>query len=167
LSDEDLQRIADLKTEIEAKLDELKSQERLYTEILSLLDELLKKESFVKAVQMPTEGQKEEEMEIRQLKRPRDGMRLADAYIKKDSVIIKPLPELGLKIETPPFRSFFINKILEGMRSKDQEEVNEGKLSPNEALRFEIEEKDGVLQQIIIKNYRTQARLNEIINTAI
>lgn len=167
MSEEDLQRIADLKTQIEAKLDELRSQERLYTEMLSLLDELLKKESFVKAVQMPTEGQKEEEMEIRQLKRPRDGKHLADAYIKKDSAIIKPLPELGLKIETPPFRSFFINKILEGMRSKDQEEVEEGKLSPDEAFRFEIEEKDGVLQQITIKNYRTQARLNEIINTAI
>ncbi len=167
LNAEELQRLAELKTQIEAKLEELKDQERLYAEILSLIDELLKKESFVKAVQMPIEGQREEEEEIRQLKRPKDGLHLADAYIKKDSALIRPLPELGLKIETPPFKSFFVNKILEGMKSKDQEEVDEGKISPDEAFKFEIETKDGIIQQISIKNYRTQTRLNEIINTAL
>jgi len=99
LSTEELQRLAELKTQIEAKLEELRDQERLYSEVQSVIDELLKKESFVKAVQMPIEGQKEEEVEIRQLKRPKDGLHLADAYIKKDSAVIKPLPELALKQE--------------------------------------------------------------------
>ncbi|MEM3487920.1 MAG: hypothetical protein QXY52_06785 [Conexivisphaerales archaeon] len=167
MNTEELQRLAELKTQIETKLEELKDQEHLYSEILSLIDELLKKESFVKAVQMPIEGQKEEEIEIRQLKRPKDGLHFADAYIKKDSVVIKPLPELGLNAEIPPFKSFYINKILEGMKKKDQEEVEGSKIDPEESFKFEIEIKEGVIQQIVIKNYRTQTRLNEIINTAV
>ena len=167
LNTEELQRLAELKTQIEAKLEEIKDQEHLYSEILSLIDELLKKESFVKAVQMPIEGQKEEEIEIRQLKRPKDGLHLADAYIKKDSAVIKPLPELSLKPDIPPFKSFFVNKILEGMKSKDQEESEEGKIGPEELFKYEIEINEGVIQQISIKNYRTQTRLNEIINTAL
>jgi hypothetical protein len=167
LSTEELQRLAELKTQIEAKLDELRDQERLYSEVLSVIDELLKKESFVKAVQMPIEGQKEEEVEIRQLKRPKDGLHLADAYIKKDSAVIKPLPELALKQEIPPFKSFFINKILEGMKNKDKEEVEEGKITVEEAFKYDIEINDGIINQISIKNYSTQTILNEIINTAL
>lgn len=166
MSSEDLQKLAELRSQIEEKLEALRAEEKLYMDMLAVIDSILKKESFVKAVQMPTEGQKEEEAEIRQLKRPKDGAVLGTVKITKDQAIITPAPELGLRAEVAPFRSFFVNKILEGYRSQDREDVEEGKLGKDEAFNYDLDIENGLIQKIVIKNYRTQARLNEIINTA-
>ncbi len=166
MSTEEVQRLAELRSQIEEKLESLRAEEKLYMDILSVIDSILKKESFVKAVQMPTEGQKEEAAEVRQLKRPKDGALLGTVKITKDQAIIMPSPELNLKADVAPFRSFFINKILEGYKAQDKEDVEGGKLDKEQAFSYDVEIKDGVIQRIIINNYRTPARLNEIINTA-
>ena len=167
VSSEEVEKLAELRSKIEEKLEELREQEQLYTDLLNVIDSILKKESFVKAVQMPTEGTREEQAEVRELRRPKDGQLLGQVIITKDSAVIKPLPELRLRADVPPFRSFFINKILEAMKQKDKSEAEAGTLEGEELFDYTVEIKDGEIQQIVIKNYRTQARLNEIIHAAI
>ncbi len=167
MSSEELEKLAELRSKIEEKIEELKEEEAFYTDLLNVVDSILKKESFVKAVQMPTEGKKEEEAEVRELKRPKDGLLLGQVIITKDSAIIKPNPELNLRADLPPFRSFFINKILEQMKEKDRSRQSEGAITPEEVLDYTVEIKNNIIQQIVIKNYRDQGRLNEIIHAAI
>jgi hypothetical protein len=167
VSSEDLEKLANLRSRVEEKLEELKEEETFYMDILNVIDSILKKESFVKAVQMPIEGKKEQEAEVREIKRPKDGQLLGQVLITKDTAIIKPNPELNLRAEVPPFRSFFINKILEQMKQKDKAEESSGSLEQGRSLDYTIEIKDGIIQQIIIKNYRTQTRLNEIVHAVI
>jgi light-regulated signal transduction histidine kinase (bacteriophytochrome) len=104
---------------------------------------------------------------IRPLKRARDDFLLANAEVSPDAVVIVPAPGVNVNANTPPFRSFFLNRILEGMKGKDAEKVNQGALRESDALNYKVEEEgNGIIKRIVINNYRDKDRLQEIFNTS-
>ena len=84
---------------------------------------------------------------IKPLKRAKDDFLLANAEISPDAVVIVPAPGINLDANTPPFKSFFLNRILEGMKNKDAEKVSQGALSESDALNYKVEEDDSGEQQ--------------------
>jgi hypothetical protein len=114
--------------------------------------------------------QQTEEMEIkesRSLNRLKDNLLLAHVEISKSSVEITPAEGINLNVNTPPFKSFFLNRILEGMKTKDMEKLSNGQIKELELLNYHIkEDADGLIKRIIINNYRENERLNEIFNTS-
>jgi hypothetical protein len=110
---------------------------------------------------------------IKPLKRAKDDFLLANAEISPDAVVIVPAPDINLNANTPPFKSFFLNRILEGMKNKDAEKVSQGALSESDALNYKVEEDDsggggssGIIKRIVINRYREKDRLQEIFNTS-
>ena len=105
---------------------------------------------------------------IKPLKRAKDDFLLANAEISPDTVVIVPVSGINLNVNTPPFKSFFLNRILEGMKSKDAEKVSQGALRESDALNYRVEEDDssGVIKRIVINKYREKDRLQEIFNTS-
>jgi hypothetical protein len=105
---------------------------------------------------------------IKPLKRAKDDFLLANAEISSDTVVIVPVSGINLNVNTPPFKSFFLNRILEGMKSKDVEKVSQGALGESDALNYRVEEDDGsgVIKRIVINKYREKERLQEIFNTS-
>ena len=113
---------------------------------------------------------------IKPLKRAKDDFLLANAEISPDAVVIVPTPGINLNANTPPFTSFFLNRILEGMKNKDAEKVSQGALSESDALNYKVEEDDsggggsssssGIIKRIVINRYREKDRLQEIFNTS-
>lgn len=105
--------------------------------------------------------------DIRPLKRAKDEMMLANAEVTPASVVITPVQGMNLNSNTPPFRSFFLNRIVEGMKSKDATLVNQGSLKESDVLNYSVEEDAGnVIRKITINNYRDKDRLAEIFNTS-
>ena len=104
---------------------------------------------------------------IKPLKRIKDDFLLANAEISPDAVVIVPASGIDLNANTPPFKSFFLNRILEGMKNKDAEKVSQGALGETDALNYQVEEDDsGIIKQIVINKYREKDRLQEIFNTS-
>jgi light-regulated signal transduction histidine kinase (bacteriophytochrome) len=104
---------------------------------------------------------------IKPLKRIKDDFLLANAEISPDAVVIVPAPSVDLNANTPPFKSFFLNRILEGMKNKDAEKVSQGALGETDALNYKVEEDgSGIIKQIVINKYREKDRLQEIFNTS-
>jgi hypothetical protein len=112
---------------------------------------------------------------IKPLKRAKDDFLLANAEISPDAVVIVPTPGINLNVNTPPFKSFFLNRILEGMKNKDAEKVSQGALNESDALNYKVEEEDdsgdgsgssGIIKRIVINKYREKERLQEIFNTS-
>src|SRR5215217_5600962 len=105
---------------------------------------------------------------IKPLKRAKDDFLLANAEISPDAVVIVPAPGINLNANTPPFKAFFLNRILEGMKNKDAEKVSQGALSESDALNYKIEEDEsgGIIKRIVINKYREKDRLQEIFNTS-
>lgn len=112
---------------------------------------------------------------IKPLKRVKDDFLLANAEISPDAVVIVPAPSVNLNANTPPFKSFFLNRILEGMKNKDAEKVSQGALRESDALNYKVEEEEeddsvgggsGIIKRIVINKYREKDRLQEIFNTS-
>ena len=107
---------------------------------------------------------------VKPLKRAKDDFLLANAEISQDAVVIVPAPGVNLSANTPPFKSFFLNRILEGMKNKDAEKVSQGTLSESDSLNYKVEEEDdgggGIVKRIVINKYREKDRLQEIFNTS-
>jgi hypothetical protein len=120
-------------------------------------------------------GSGDDSRNIKPLKRAKDDFLLANAEISQDAVVIVPAPGVNLNANTPPFKSFFLNRILEGMKNKDAEKISQGALSESDALNYKVEEEDdsgggggssGIIKRIVINKYREKDRLQEIFNTS-
>lgn len=180
-TDEELRRAAELKAWAESRVTELQGELDRLREVLVVVDSVLRKTSFKPASQpgpiaeakKPVSAAKPAPTapsagyaETRQLKRSKDSYLLANAYISPASVVMIPASDVKLSVGTPPFKAFFLNRILEGMRGKDLDSSSKGDLSPDEVLTYEVEDSNGVISRITVKNYREKARLNEILSTA-
>ncbi len=119
-------------------------------------------------------GGNDDSRNIKPLKRAKDEFLLANAEISQEAVVIVPAPGVNLNANTPPFKSFFLNRILEGMRNKDAEKVSQGALSESDSLNYKVEEEyddsgggsSGIIKRIVINKYREKDRLQEIFNTS-
>src|SRR5688572_33458300 len=67
-------------------------------------------------------------VEIRPLKRAKDNLLISNAEYTPTYVRIALVDDINLNINTPPFKTFFLNRILDGMKMKDREKVQKGKL---------------------------------------
>ncbi|MEO9296275.1 MAG: hypothetical protein ABI347_11850 [Nitrososphaera sp.] len=186
-SDDDVRRAADIREWLVKQIaDKSEELERLRT-MLSLVDSLLKQGSFRPAAATMSEKQiaparqamtasppppaKQSSLEVgkdvRPLKRAKDEFVLANAEVAANSVTIVPAPGVQLSANTPPFQSFFLNRILEGMKSKDAEKVSQGAIKESDALSYRVDEEGGGnIKRIVINNYRDKERLQEIFNTS-
>jgi hypothetical protein len=104
--------------------------------------------------------------DIRLLKRAKDDFVLGSVEVMSAAAVIMPSPEITLNVNTPPFRSFFLNRILDGMKTKDAEKVGQGAMKESDALTYRVEEDNGAIKRIVIENYREKERLQEIFNTS-
>jgi hypothetical protein len=112
-----------------------------------------------------TEG-REEYRQVKPLKRLKDDFLIANAEISHNSVELIPAKGIALNVNTPPFRSFFLNRILEGMKTKDAEKISQNQIDESNSLNYNVDEdENGIIKRIIINNYRDKERLNEIFNT--
>lgn len=159
----DLKKAAELKLWLEGRIGQLEDEIDRLKESLTYVDATLRASTFKPAIEMMAETK--EPVEKRELKRDKGGQVIAVASITPDGVTIEPKEGLSLKSATPPFKSFLISKILQGMKAKDSELVSSGKLAKGAELRFDTEESGGKIGRLVIENYRDKARLNEILNT--
>jgi hypothetical protein len=161
-SDSDVKRAAELKLWLEGRIAQLREEIERLSETLGYVDATLRAGTFRPAIEMMSESK--EVPEVRELKRDKGGTVIATASITTEAVAIEP-SGVAIKPTTPPFKSFLVGKILQGMKAKDEELIKVGKLAKGDELRFDVEESNGTIGKIIIENYREKARLNEILST--
>ncbi|QQG49191.1 MAG: hypothetical protein HY247_02450 [archaeon] len=161
--DVELKKAAELKLWLEERIAEHEEEIGRLRETLGYVDATLRASTFRPAIEMMAEPR--EAPEVREIKRDKGGEVIATAAVTPDSVSVEPVGGVGLKAATPPFKSFLVTKILQGMKTKDEELVRAGKLSKGLELRFDVEEKNGLVGRLTVENYRDKARLSEILST--
>lgn len=108
-----------------------------------------------------------QDIEIRSLKRAKDNLLISNAEYTSTYVRIPLVDDINLNINTPPFKSFFLNRILEGMKLKDKEKIQKGEIDESEIIDYKVDnDENGKINSVTISNYRERERLNEIFNTA-
>jgi hypothetical protein len=159
----DVKKAAELKLWLEGRIAELQAEIDKLKETLGYVDITLRASTYRPAIDMLEEAK--EVPEIRDLKRDKGGQVIATAAVTTDSLSVEPKEGVSLKATTPPFKSFLVTKILQGMKTKDEELVASGKLAKGLELRFDVEETNGLLSKLTVENYRDKTRLNEILST--
>ncbi len=195
-SDDDIKNAAEIREWLTKSISEKQEEIDRMKITLSLIDSVLKQGSFKTAANLnldkkPFSNEKsaiidkenkkdntstfqkshEEQpqaLETRQIKRMKDNTLIAIVEISKERIEIIPNESINFNLDTPPFKSFFINRILDGMKNKDSDKVKQGQISETDIISYnpiQKENSDNILKKIEIKNYRDKDRINEIFNT--
>ena len=195
-SDDDIKNAAEIREWLTKSISEKQEEIDRMKITLSLIDSVLKQGSFRTAANLNLDKklfsnekpaiidkenkkdntstfQKSHEeqpqaLETRQIKRMKDNTLIAIVEISKERIEIIPNESINFNLDTPPFKSFFINRILDGMKNKDLDKVKQGQLSETDIISYNTiqkENSENILKKIEIRNYRDKDRVNEIFNT--
>jgi hypothetical protein len=180
LTEDKIKNAAETKHWVESRIIELEEEIERLKSIQDMMDAILRKTSFQPATDISKEGKLKKDSttknesvtastefkDIRPLKRSKDDLLLANMYVSESAVAIIPVSDITFNVSTPPFSSFLLNRIFEGMKFKDQEKVSAGEMNENKAFSYDVEKDGESIKKIIIKNYRDQSRITEIFNTS-
>lgn len=176
-SEEQIRDIVAMRDSLVKQIDKHQNAIELLEKNLTILDLVLKESSFTKASALSTKTsesstkipavttEKPEENSI-PITSGSDGKIIANAYITPDQVSIVLEDNMEINADTPPFKSFFIDRIIGEMKRKDSAEAENGKIQKDSVIDYIINKNGSDIREIIIKNYRQKERVNEIINTA-
>lgn len=156
----------ELKDRINQQIEKHKEEIESLEKNLSILDLILKQSSFIKASLLDTKTSSEKSQSPIPITKTSDGSIIANAYVTPEQVSIVLEEGIGLESETPPFKSFFVERIIGEMKKKDNAEAENGKLQTDSVIDCIINTNGSKIREIIIKNYRQKERIDEIINTA-
>ena len=179
-SEEQVKEIVALRENMLQQIDKHQEGIEMLEKNITLLDEFLKDSSFTKASQLEIKNESKmvennEELEHVEpkhvessipIKRGNDGQIIANAYVTPDQVSIILDKQVIINADTPPFKSFFLDRIIGEMKKKDSTEVENGKIQKESIIDYIINKNGADIREIIIKNYRQKERVTELINTA-
>jgi hypothetical protein len=164
-SDEQIHDVLKIKDHILNEIEKYKLEIEMLEKNLGILNSVLKESSFTKASDLSTKQTKSDSTKI-PLTRGSSGEIIANAYVTPTQVSIVLNDDIGLDENTPPLKSFFIDRIIADMKRKDSSDVQRGKIQPDSVIDYVINKNGSHIREIIVKNYRQKDRVNEIINTA-
>jgi hypothetical protein len=174
-SEEQVKEIVALRENMLQQVDKHQEGIDMLEKNITVLDEFLKDSSFVKASKLKTQVKPEieEKKEMPEpvensipIKRGNDGKIIANAYVTPEQVSIILDEQVLINADTPPFKSFFLDRIIGEMKKKDSVEVENGKIQKESIIDYIINKNGTDIREIIIKNYREKQRVTELINTA-
>ncbi len=164
--EEQMKDILELKERITQQIEKHKEEIESLEKNLSILNLILKQSSFTKASLLETTKNAQKSEPAIPITKTSDGSVIANAYVTPEQVSIVMSEDIGLQPETPPLKSFFVERIIGDMKKKDNAEAESGKIQKESIIDCIINKNGSKISEIIIKNYRQKERINEIINTA-
>ena len=166
-SDEQIRDMLELKEDLTEKIIKYKEQIEKLEKNISVLDTILKQSSFTKASDLTRNAPKTIKQERKiAITKSSDGTTIANAFVTNDEVSIILEDNVTLDPDTPPLKTFFVDRIIGEMKKKDTEQVESGIIKKDDIIDCVINDNESRIREIIIKNYRQEERVDEIINTA-
>ena len=175
-SEEQIKDVVALKENLIEQINKHQKSIEMLEKNLIILDLVLKESSFTKASQIGRNKIPEMQTEVKTLEkesvknsipitRGSDGKVIANAFVTPEQVSIVLDNEIEINADTPPFKSFFLDRIIGEMKRKDSLEAENGKIQKESIIDYIINKNGSDIREIIIKNYRQKERVNELINT--
>ena len=175
--DDQIGGVVELRERVAGEVEELEERLEYLKRHLQVLDTILKGSSFTKASSLGYAGAQAkgaERADARSGAAPRDAApksgasdrssitendrKVAEIGVTAGEITITIQDGIGLRPDIPPFKTFFLDRILGEMQRRDGEDGSE-------PLEYELDQEGGVLRGITIRNYRTQGRADEIKST--
>jgi len=167
-SEEKIHDILELREWISEEIEKREREIDKFQQNLRILDSLVKQSSFSKASTLVSSKQNtqtnQQTSSVIPIKTP-DNRILANAHVTPDELVIIPSEGILLDVETHPFKSFFLGRIIGGMENQDRSDAQNDKIPDNSVISCLVNKDGNRIKEILIKNYRQKERVTEIINT--
>ena len=160
---EKVKKIAKLRALLEKRVETMEEELDGLKTLLELIDTTLLKEGFKRAeipkpIQTP---QRQATPQASVMKRKKGvplktvtGDLLAQLYVEKDSMQVAFAEDKNFDINTPPFKSFLVERVLAKMQEKDREAASKGEIAPEKILSYSIKRDGNLIQEINIRNIK-------------
>lgn len=169
-SEEQIKEIAKWREDLVKQIDNHSKAIEILEKRLLVLDSMLKESSFTKASVLEKSKKSQEETTSQKKSIPitvgNNGKIVANVFVTPEQVEIILEDNMGITDDVPPFKSFFIDRIIGEMKRKDTIDAESGRIQKDSIIDFVINKTGSNIREIIIKNYKEKERVNEIINTA-
>jgi hypothetical protein len=180
LAERKVQALLELKNELEEQLAEAKENVERLKSHLKAVDSVIGEGSFATATSAFTDKEaasetleevesapatEEEAFRTIEVMNKAGDKDLALIEVKGNVLDILPAEHALYDIKKGAFARFFVERILGQFQQSDRKKVEDGDLEWEEAFDFEVHADDGILEEIIIRNYGDKSRLEEIKNT--
>jgi hypothetical protein len=162
---EKIKKIAKLRAILEKRVETMETELDGLKKLLSLIDSTLLKEGFKRAeISKPVQSSPKQATTPPTITHQKKGVPLrtvtgdllAQFYVEKDSIQITLAEDKNFDVITPPFKSFFVERVLAKMQEKDREDASKGKIDPEKILSYNIKRDGDVLREITIRNLRRE-----------
>jgi len=163
--EEKIRKMAEFRTILEKRVREMKIELEGLQALLGLLDEALLEKGFRRAEitkpipptpppsEVPTRPVSEAPPPPPATPlRTVTGDLLANLYIGEDSMRVVPAEGLVFNVNTPPFSSFLVERVLAKMQERDREAAERGEITPEEILSYNITRDGDIVREITVRS---------------
>lgn len=171
-----IRALLEIRKELEDQLEEIRRRVVKIEEMIGELDSVIGMGSFSSADAVlggqdttakdmaEDSDMPEEPKSIVVLNKTRD-LELGTMEVIGPDVTILPAEHALYDIKRGAFARFFVERILGEFQREDRQRVENGELEWSEAFDFEVHAEEGILLQLVIKNFGSSSRLEEIQRT--
>ena len=170
IDEEIIKNLVDLRSYLEKRIQELEDEVGKLKTLFKIVGEVIVTKSFRRAESIPRIQTKTDTPTVKSWEevplKIASGILLATMRVSDEEIRIIPTERLIFDVNTPPFQSFLINRVLEGMCESDIEASERGEMTPDKILSYEVMKEGEVIKEIRIKKYGSEKRLREITSTS-
>ncbi|KPV64318.1 MAG: hypothetical protein AOA66_0278 [Candidatus Bathyarchaeota archaeon BA2] len=167
--EEKIKKIAELRGLLEKRIEDIETELEGLRVLLGFVDDMLIEKGFKRAKIMkpvPTPAETVPEPPAMEYERSIPiktvaGDLLADLYMEEDSMQIVLAEDKSFDVNTPPFTSFLVDRVLAKMQEKDREAASTGEITPDKIISYNIVRDGDLIREITIRNVRKE-RLREL-----
>lgn len=171
--EEKMKKIAELRTLLEERVSKMEKELEQWRALLEFVNSTLLKEGFKKAEAVKPKPPPTPPPEAPLIQPPVleyaktiplktvTGDLLADLYVTEDSMRVVLAEDKRFDINTPPFRTFLLERVLARMQEKDREAASAGEITPEEILSYNIKREGDLIKEITIQNVKPE-RVREL-----
>jgi len=184
--DERMREILEIREHLAKKAEEHEAELEHIRRNIAILDSMLKKSSFARASELKRRGPEEDAAAPREgggaqraRAAPREGeepgggatpimagdVAVAHATVTPEEVRVSIADGVRLTADTPPWKTFFLERILGGMRKKDEARVAAGEIGADSAIACDVREDGGAIREIVVRNCHGAERADEVVNS--
>ncbi|MDE1839798.1 MAG: hypothetical protein KGH87_07760, partial [Thaumarchaeota archaeon] len=136
-SEENLRDILELREWISEEIEKKEREVDKFKHNLRIIDSLVKQSSFSKASSLVSNKQNIPQSQPTSSVIPiktQDNKILANVHVTLDELVIIPSEDIMLDMETHPFKSFFLGRIIGGMENQDRLDAQNGIIPQNSVI---------------------------------
>jgi hypothetical protein len=160
---EKIKKIAKLRAILEKRVETMETELDGLKTLLNLIDKTLLKEGFKRAeISKPVQSLPKQATPKPSVSKQKKGIPLktvtgdllAQLYIEKNSMQVALAEDKNFDINTPPFTSFLVERVLAKMQEKDREAASKGEIAPEKILDYNIKRDGNIVREIDIRNIK-------------